>query len=45
MIKRVRKTFQENLESVHWMDGKTLKAALDKASSISEMIGMIVFIY
>nr|XP_053649769.1 endothelin-converting enzyme homolog [Cherax quadricarinatus] len=39
MIKRVRKTFKENLESVHWMDKKTLKAAIDKASSISEMIG------
>ncbi|XP_071527173.1 endothelin-converting enzyme homolog isoform X2 [Panulirus ornatus] len=39
MIKRVRKTFEENLESVHWMDEKTLKAALEKASSISEMIG------
>ncbi|XP_042215260.1 endothelin-converting enzyme homolog isoform X2 [Homarus americanus] len=44
MIKGIRKTFKENLESVHWMDKATLKAAIQKASAISEMIGFADYI-
>ncbi|XP_066972387.1 endothelin-converting enzyme homolog isoform X3 [Macrobrachium rosenbergii] len=39
MIRRVRKTFKDSLHSLDWMDNKTRKAALEKATSITEMIG------
>ncbi|XP_045111624.1 endothelin-converting enzyme homolog isoform X2 [Portunus trituberculatus] len=39
MIDRVRKSFEENLQSVTWMDEETQRKAIEKAVSISEMIG------
>lgn len=43
MIDRVRESFEENLKSVKWMDKETQRKAIEKAVSISEMIGMFSF--
>lgn len=40
MINRVRESFRENLKSVTWMDKETQRKAIEKADSITEMIGM-----
>ena len=45
MIDRVRKSFEENLQSVTWMDEETQKKAIEKAVSISEMIGMSILFF
>lgn len=42
MIDRVRESFEENLNSVTWMDKETQRKAIEKATSISEMIGMFI---
>lgn len=45
MIDRVRKSFEENLQSVTWMDEETQRKAIEKAVSISEMIGMSILFF
>ena len=45
MIDRVRKSFEENLKTVTWMDEETQKKAIEKAVSISEMIGMFILFF
>ena len=40
MLQRIRKSFRNSLNSVSWMDDKTLKVALEKADAIPEMIGL-----
>ncbi|KAK7068963.1 Endothelin-converting enzyme 2 [Halocaridina rubra] len=44
MIRRVRKTFVDNFKSLPWMDDSTRKAAIEKASSITDMVGKFFFV-
>ncbi|XP_042880127.1 endothelin-converting enzyme homolog isoform X2 [Penaeus japonicus] len=39
MIKRIRKTFKEGIQSLQWMDVETKAAAIGKVDAITEMIG------
>jgi len=44
MVEEVRKAFEDNLQSLGWMDPETRKLAEEKADAITDMIGYPEFI-